>query len=374
MAGFKRKVFYVGGFDPRGVRFYHALAAEQLDRYEKLTGEVATVSTRRNAGPFRTDWSILNPARDVSTEYSFLRWDDIVRKAWIRNPWSLAVRAWRAYRANIRHLDFETGKKLGKGPLVTLFYPPILSVALPLLLTLLIGGLAAIWLPVAIAFLLGLVGAIAISAPLLKKWHAPWLLRFFVFNSELGGGEAHPEIEARLDNFADEIAASFGDPWDEIILLTHSNGSILSVPLMVRLLDRCGGKMPPHFALVTMGHCIPLVACRRDATRFHDQLRRLAQADFRWIDIGSPPDGAAYFGVNPMAIVASDPRPRMELLSPRFHLFYNPDTYHKGYANKYEIHFDYLRMGDRRSPLDFPSLMTAAQPIDGSVAEFRAIP
>lgn len=373
MAGFKRKVFYVGGFDPRGVRFYHALASEQLQRYAQLTGEPATVSTRRNAGPFRTDWSILNPAQDVATDYSFLRWDDIVRKAWVRNPLSLAVRAWRAYRAYLKHLDFKTGKKLGKGPLITLFYPPVLSLALPLLLTLLISGLAAIWLPGLLALSLGLVAAVAIAAPLLKKWHAPWLLRFFVFNSELGGGEADPEIEARLDHFADEIIASFDQPWDEIILLTHSNGSILAVPLMVRLLDRCGGVLPPGFALVTMGHCIPLVACRRDATRFQDQLRRLATADFRWIDIGSPPDGAAYFGVNPMALVTPEPRPRMELLSPRFHLFYNPETYHKGYANKYEIHFDYLRMGDRRSPLDFPSLMTAARPIDASVAEFRSI-
>lgn len=74
-----------------------------------------------------------------------------------------------------------------------------------------------------------------------------------------------------------------------------------------------------------------------------------------------------------MAIVATDPKPRMELLSPRFHLFYNPDTYHKGYANKYEIHFDYLRMGDRVSPLDFPSLMAAARPIDASIAAFRQI-
>jgi hypothetical protein len=122
-----------------------------------------------------------------------------------------------------------------------------------------------------------------------------------------------------------------------------------------------------------MGHCIPLVACRRDATRFHDDLRRLAASDFRWIDIGSPPDGAAYFGVDPMAIVAPHTTPRLDLLSPRFHLFYDPETYHSGYANKYEIHFDYLRMGDRVSPLDFPSLMTAPYPIDVSVAAFRRI-
>lgn len=373
MAGFKRKVFYVGGFDPRGVRFYHSLAAEHVRRYAALTGEPATVSTRRNAGPLRTDWTIGNPARDVETGYSFLRWDDIVRTAWIRNPFTLAIRAFHAYRANLRHLDFETGKKLGKGPLVTLFYPAILTVVLPLLITLLIWGAGSIWLPGWLALIIGIIAAALISPPLLNRVHAPWLLRFFVFNSELGGGEAHPAIEARLDAFADEIASSLDGRWDEILLLTHSNGSILSVPLMVRLLERRGGQLPVNFALVTMGHCIPLVACRRDATRFHEQLRYLAAHDFRWIDIGSPPDGAAYHGVNAMAIVAPDPRPRVELLSPRFHLFYNPETYHKGYANKYEIHFDYLRIGDRISPLDFPSLMTADRPIDASVAAFREI-
>ena len=167
----------------------------------------------------RTDWTIANPAQGVDTDYSFLRWDDIVRKAWIRNPLTLAVRAWRAYRANIRHLDFDTGRKLGKGPLITLFYPPVLSIALPLLLTLILWGVAAIWLPWWIALAGAVVAGIAISAPLLTKWHAPWLLRFFVFNSELGGGEAHSEIEARLDAFAGEIAASLAEPWDEIVLL-----------------------------------------------------------------------------------------------------------------------------------------------------------
>ena len=373
MAGFKRKVFYVGGFDPRGVRFYHALAAEQVARYDALTGASATVSTRRNAGPHRTDWTIADPAAGVETEYSFMRWDDIVRAAWIRNPLKLGMRAFHAYRAYLRHLDFATGKTFGIGPLVTLFYPPIVTIAFPLLLALLIGGIAAIWLPAWVAVLLGATGGIMLAAPLLTRIHAPWLLRFFVFNSELGGGEADPAIESRLDAFADEIAAALDGDWDEILLLTHSNGSILAVPLMVRLLER-GPALPATFALVTMGHCIPLVACRRDARRFHEQLRVLADADFRWIDIGSPPDGAAYYGVNPMAIVTPDPRPRIDLLSPRFHLFYNPDTYHKGYANKYEIHFDYLRVGDRVSPIDFASLMTAPRPIDASIAAFRAIP
>lgn len=372
MAGFKRKVFYVGGFDPRGVRFYHALADEQVRRWAAHAGEPATVSTRHAVSATRVDWTISNPAEDVETEYSFLRWDDIVRAAWVKNPFALAARAFRAYRDNIRFLDFASGKKLGKGPLITLFYPAVFTLAFPLIAALPIALIAAIWLPWWAALAIGLVLGVAIARPLLIKMHAPWLLRFFVFNSELGGGEADPRLERRLDAFADEIAASLPGEWDEILLLTHSNGSILSVPLMVRLLQRTGGMLPETFAFVTMGHCIPLVACRRDAVRFKDQLRTLAAHDFRWIDIGSPPDGAAYSGVDPLALVAAETKPRLELLSPRFHLFYNPDTYHKGYANKYEVHFDYLRTGDRVSEIDWPSLVATSRPINRSIAEFKA--
>lgn len=372
MAGFKRKVFYVGGFDPRGARFYHQLAAEQVGRYSARTGEDATVSTRSRGSAARSDWIIRNETLDVTTEYSFLRWEDIVRAAWVKNPFSLAVRAVRAYWDNIRRLDFSKGRNLAKGPLITLFYPAIFMILLPLLAALPISLIAGVWLPWWIAVLIGLVAGVALARPFLIRMHAPWLLRFFVFNSELGGGEADPALEKRLDAFADEIFASFAGEWDEILLLTHSNGSILCVPLMVRLLERSKGALPANFALVTMGHCIPLVACRRDATRFQDQLRYLADHDFRWIDIGSPPDGAAYSGVNPMSLVALDPKPRMELLSPRFHLFYDPETYHKGYHNKYEIHFDYLRTGDRVSEIDFPSLLASSRSIEHSIAEFRA--
>lgn len=372
MAGFKRKVFYVGGFDPRGVRFYHQLANEQIRRYAVRTGEDVTVSTRAKGSPVRSDWIIRNEPLDVTTDYSFLRWEDIVRAAWVKDPFSLAIRAFRAYRDNIRHLDFTTGRTLGKGPLITLFYPPVFMILLPLVIALPIALIAAIWLPGIVALLIGLVAGVGLARPFLIRMHAPWLLRFFVFNSELGGGEADPALEKRLDVFADEIVASFAGDWDEILLLTHSNGSILGVPLIVRLLERGGGALPENFALVTMGHCIPLVACRRDAARFKDQLRQLAKHDFRWIDIGSPPDGAAYSGVNPMLLVASDPRPRMELLSPRFHLFYDPATYHSGYLNKYEVHFDYLRTGDRVSEIDFPSLMAKPRTIEQSIVEFRA--
>lgn len=372
MAGFKRKVFYVGGFDPRGPRFYHALAADQIQRWSLRMAEAVEITTRKTVSDTRIDWTIRNPDRQVETEYSFLRWDDLVRAAWITNPFALAIRAFRAYRDNIRFLDFKTGKTLGKGPLITLFYPAVFTLLFPLIFGLPVALVLAFWLPWLLALPIGLLAGIFLARPLLIKMHAPWLLRFFVFNSELGGGEGDPALERRLDTFADEVLAGLAQGWNEVVLLTHSNGSILCVPLMARILKRTGGTLPANFTFVTMGHCIPLVAGRRDALRFKEQLALLAAHDFRWIDIGSPPDGAAYSGINPMLLVSPDPRPRMELLSPRFHLFYDPETYHKGYANKYEVHFDYLRTGDRVSEIDWPSLMATERTMEQAVAEFRA--
>lgn len=373
MATFKRKVFYIGGFDPRGVRFYHGLYKEAVTCWTGLTGETVTVSPRKRASAVRTDWTVVNATQDAETSYSFLRWEDIVQRAWVRNPVALAAQAVRTYWGLARNIDMRVIRAVPKWPVFTLFFPPVISVLLPLLIGLIPFLVAAIWLPWWAALAIGAAVGIGVAGPLLKKAHTPWLLRFFAFNAERAGGESDPELAARLDAFADEILGEIDEEWDEILLVTHSNGSILAVPLMCRLLERRGGDLPDSFTLLTLGQCIPLIICRRDATRFHDQVRVLGRAHFHWLDIGSPPDGAAFHCVNPMLMVGPDSFPHLEQLSPRFHLFYDPESYHSGWANKYDIHFDYLRVGDRISPLDYPSITATRRPIDQSVDAFRAL-
>ena len=369
----ERRVFYVGGFDPRGVRFYHQLMKEQLARVSALTGDTVAQSSRRRVSPTRVDWTITNDTRDVTTHYSFLRWEDVVQRAWIRQPLTLFRRAAQAYRAHWRCLDMTRIAALDRGTLVTLFYPPIFTLLLPLLIALPLFGLGALLMPWWLALIVALMVGIVAARPLLASLHAPWLLRFFVFNSELCRTDGHAAIDERVDLFAADIAGALASGDEEVLLVTHSNGSILAVPLMLRLAERLGGTLPDRFALVTLGHCIPLVACRSDAGWFREALRALGRLSFRWIDIGSPPDGAAFYGVDPLLLVADHAATTVTLLSPRFHLFYDPDTYHQGWLNKYEIHFDYLRTGDRASPLDLPSFLAADRTVDEAVAAFRAI-
>ena len=374
MTTFKRKVFYVGGFDPRGVRFYNGLHREAVERWAQRTGKDVEVTPRKKVSPIRYDWTIRNRSDDALTRYSFLRWEDLVATAWIRNPIELAKRAARAFGGYVRHLDRAYVRTLPRGPIVTLIYPFLAPILLPVVLGLIPFVVAAIWLPWWAALLVGIVVGVAGSIPLLRMARTGWLLRFFIFNAELAADEGGPALAERLDAFAYEIAAELDGDWDEVLLVTHSNGSILAMPLMARLLRARAGEMPDRFTLVTLGHCIPLVAARRDALKFREELSEVSRGHFEWLDIGSPPDGAAFHSVDPMALVAADHRPHLDQVSPRFHLFYDPETYHSGIANKYEIHFDYLRTGDRVSPLDFASITASAHGIDASVDAFRQIP
>ncbi len=373
MEKFKRKVFYLGGFDPRGVRFYHQLYREQAIVHERLTGEHIVV-TGRHAGPASSAiWTVHNEAAAVDTEFEFLRWEDLIGKVWIRNPALLAWRSIATYWGHARFMDFRRMLTLRRGPVVTILYPPVLGILIPLAIALFAGLLLGLLLPWWVAAPVGLAIGVLASGRLLAKLVVPWLLRFMYFNHRLAAGGLGPELDARMDQFAARIAAELDGPQGETLFVTHSNGTIFAMTLMRRILALRGGKVPDNFTLVTLGQCIPVIALRADAHWYHADLRALSDQHFRLIDISSPPDGAAYFDVHPIKLVSESCTPDVELLSPRFHRFYDPENYHIGWSNKYQAHFDYLRVGDRISPLDFISLTAGRQTIGQAVLQFKAI-
>lgn len=377
MEKFKRKVFYLGGFDPRGVRFYHQLYRDQAARHGALTGDALDVSARRAGAAGSTvsaAWTVSNPAAGVETDYEYLRWEDLVGKVWIRNPLNLAWRAARAYAGHARHMDFRRMRRLRKGPVITILYPPVLAVLIPLLLALVPALLLSLLLPFWAGALVGIAISAALSGRILAKLVVPWLLRFMTYHGALAAEGPGDALDERLDRFAANIAQALDGDWDEVQLVTHSAGTILGMRLMRRLIALRGEDLPDHFVMVGVGQVVPVIALRRDATWYHDDLRALADKVFRYVDLSSPPDGAAYFDVNPFLLVADRYAARVDMLSPRFHLFYDPENHNKGWSNKYEAHFDYLRVGDRLSPVDFISLTAGRRTVDEAVAAFRTIP
>lgn len=372
MPAFKRKIFYLSGFDPRGARFYHQLFAEQAEGYNRVADRQVSVGKRRREPPHSTAWTIRDESQDSETDYVFLGWDDVVRSHWVKNPLALLKRSVAAYWNFTRLLDWPIVRTFPFGVKFAFYYPGVTTILLPILFGILL------WLPFGalLGWRWGLLAAaligLAVAMFVVKKIQGFWLLRFIIFNDTLAGERLPPDVDARMDEFSDQIHASLDEDWDEILFVTHSNGSIMAVPIMARLLNASGGTLPDRFSLVTLGSCIALIGNRKDSKRFHGLLDAVGQGDFRWLDIGSITDGACIAGIDPCI---SCPRPRKARLfqtSPRWFKYCDPASYQARRRNKYETHFDYLRTFDRISPLDYIAIASGARPIEQSIEAFKA--
>lgn len=377
MPAFKRKIFYLSGFDPRGARFYHQLYAEQAALFGAKAGREIAVGKRRREPPHSVAWTVEDKGGekgggDTVTDHVFLGWDDVVRSHWVKNPLALLRRSVVAYWNFTRLLDWPIVRTFPFGVRFAFYYPGVSTILLPVLFGLLLALplillLGSTW-GVAAAALVGL----AVALFVVKKIQGFWLLRFIIFNDTLASDRLPADVDERMAEFAGQIRASLDEDWDEILFVTHSNGSILAVPIMARLLDACGGALPDRFSLVTLGSCIALIGNRKDSRRFHALLERVGQGDFRWLDIGSITDGACIAGIDPCVSCARPRRARLFQTSPRWFKYCDPATYQARRRNKYETHFDYLRTFDRISPLDYLAISSGPRPLAASIEAFKA--
>lgn len=372
MAAFKRKIFYLSGFDPRGARFYHQLYAEQAAIYTRNSGHAVTVGERERSGKGNSRWTVSDSTSDAETDFAFLGWDDVIRAHWVKNPAQLLLRSLTSYWGFTRGMDWDRTRRFPRGSLIAFYYPGASAILLPLLFGLLLWLAFGLLLDFPWDLAAATVTAIAVAAVIIRKIESFWMLRFIIFNNSLASGKPDPVIEQRLDEMAATINAALADPNDELLFITHSNGSIMAVPIMERLLAMNGGTMPPHFALMTLGSCIPLIGCRRDSKRFHAQLEAVANGHFLWLDLGSITDGACIALIDPCGSCATDERPTLHILSPRWFKYCDPATYDARRRNKYEVHFEYLRTFDRISPLDYIGVTSGGRPLVQSIDAFKA--
>jgi hypothetical protein len=381
MSPFKRKVLHLGGFDPRGARFYHQFLGDQVAHANGLAetqGEPLrlALSPRRRQGS-DAGWDVTRSDGAGVTQFQFLGWDDLVRLHWPKGAVGLLTSMIPTYWRFLTRGKWREIMIVPRGSKIALIYPALMvaRVAVPgallawLALLLPLHALPWIW---ALMLLPILLAATLIAIPLVERAHGLWLLRFVIFNDLLARGRTDPALNLRLDAFAATISASLNDDFDEVLLVTHSNGSILAMPIMARLLALRGGHLPDHFSLVTLGGSITLLGFRSDAKAFHASLDRVAIAQFRWLDIGSPTDGASIPLVNPCITRPVGPPPGLIQLSPRWHRYCDPATYQARRADKYLTHFEYLRRLDKPSALDYIGLTSAVRPLVQSIAEFRA--
>lgn len=387
----RRTVFYLSGFDPRGAAHYHALYRNEAAKQSRLSGLILTVGPRHKTERGNSCWHITaqTPAGPVETRYEFLRWDDVVRKNWSRNParlaWDILATTW----LNLRQGALLQMLTLSWVSAVALLAPVVLlgvvlagSTGLSAWLFFLTRAESGIWGAAAMA--VATAGAwLQVGLWLEKRYSMLWLMRSYAFNARQARGRV-PELEVRLDEHAkilcDRISAAEDD---EIQIVGHSSGTILAATVLARALRQkpWSARQCPVISLLTLGQCMPMQGCLPDAKGFRDDLKLLAGSqNIDWLDFSAPSDGCCFALVDPVtgcgirhaAGIANKPK----LLSPRFAAMFEPAAYSRIRRDKFRVHFQYLMASDLPVRYDYFAMtagsMTLAERfrLDSSITDY----
>lgn len=346
----KRHVFYIPGFDPRGARHYHALYRENAVLQSNVNGWPLDVGNRRNAGGHVHRWTVRGDG--VETTYDYLAWDDIVRANWRGGVKARLRDVLNAYAPRVMADLVPPIARRSPRRLLAGFYPLAYLLALcascVAVFTVIAGmgqwSAASVAGAAAAAVLLWLGGAV-----LGQRLAVFWLLKIYSFCARWGGGKI-PAMDARAALFAAHITRALEEnDAQEIMVVGHSVGAILSVPVCAKVLERSDRP----FVLVTLGQSIPLASLQGAAKNIRESLDRVAMAkNVFWIDYSAPGDGACF----PLMKITEEGGPLA--LSPRFFRLYEPGKYRRMRYRWYRMHFLYLMAGDYAGAYDY-FLMTA---------------
>lgn len=385
----RRHVFYLSGFDPKGASYYHALYRDQAALQGAASGARYAIGPRARRSNGNSCWTVIGEAGGHRTEttFEFVRWDDIVRAQWPRSAWGVVRGSWRGYRAALASLGaLRKVWRVAPRTLVSLAYPGLFWTGALLL------ALLAAWL---VAQLLVAVGAPGLAASaagaaafggvgwgalrLEQRLNTTWLLRIYQFAGDWSRGRVQ-DLDARLDQLAADIERALDDPaTDEVLLVGFSVGSLLAASAASRLHRRAqaSGRDLGRLSMVTLGHCIPLLGLMAGAGAYRAELDRLGRDPrIAWTDFSSVTDWGSFAGVDPLALCLGPGGPARPhaptMLSPRFHLMFDPAHYAQIVRDKRRMHMQYLMAGERPVLYDYFAITAGPLALRDRLAEGAA--
>ncbi|HEC1787909.1 TPA: DUF829 domain-containing protein [Campylobacter lari] len=344
----KRDVFYIAGYDPRGYRYYYAMFKKNLAEQNTLLNYDYTLSKAQvNTYAF---WQIQTP--HTSTSYTFLSWNDIVKKNWsegIKDALSDCYSFFRIY--TITGLFLKFGKE-SPHQLITGYYP-FFYVLLSLIFTLVCAFESLFYLQNfhiilgILVFILSLVFLPKMLYKLGKKLAVFWIARICSFCANWEKN-SQGELELRMDDFArvifEKLKENANDKNYELILSAHSVGTVLCINVLAKVLRQCEKENISfeNLKVLTLGECIPLVSYQKKSFEFRKDLEYLGSKNLIWYDFTSIIDGACFAQVDFIRTSGVKAQFSPKYLSAKFHTLYKSKDYKKIKKDKYKAHFLYL--------------------------------
>lgn len=371
----RRRLFYVGGFDPASARKSYGIFTEGAARQASLAGGSIQVGPLEARGDMAAGWSVeaRHGAEQTNTDYEVLLWHDIVRKMWPRDRPALFVGVWTSlfdyFRSGIMAAAFRDA------PLIALAsaMPAIWSTAFLLAYVGAVGLAGFAGAAIARSFgwpgWVGALPALLLVWPLFIVWRwadrfvsVAWLARGMICVAQAARGD-YPELDGRCEAFARRLidADQAGDV-DEILVVGHSMGAQLAGQAVAKAMaaDPNFGHRSARVNLLTLGQLIPFYSLLTQDAAYRREMRALADAWFiGWVDFTSPADAGSAAMIHPLQGVTSAFKPdRPVRRSPRFHALLSKAAYSGLRRRPLDYHFAYLKAMDVAGDYDFFRLTT----------------
>ena len=377
-----RHVFYLSGFDPRGASFYHRVFKEEAQKQSCINGIKVDVQARKKHSDIAQIWRVQadHAGHKVTTDYEFLRWDDIIRNNWVKSLLSIFIDFIYVSWVYITSGTLKRVAKTSRTPTITGLYPAVyiaLSGFVALLLCFLSIALFSAFNIAWLGWLLG-VGLFVAFIYAAKIWgdkiNVFWLLRIYGFTSRWAVG-AVPSLDQRIDVFAERVFRVLTEgEQDEVVLVSHSVGTMLAVAVAARVMEKLDREQVQiTLNMMTLGECIPLLSLLPKAAAIRKDLAYLSRAEkLFWVDYTSPADGACFPLVDPLKVSLSTVEHVNSplLLSARFHTLFTPEHYQKIRRNFYNMHFLYLMANDVLGQYDYFALTLGKQTLMERIEQY----
>jgi hypothetical protein len=365
---FRRRVFYIPGYDPIHPRRYRELYRREGQDQAVISGYQLELTPKKVKGPYGWHVNALMDGRHAQADIEVLVWADLVKTSMARGIpgtyWQLLCTAW----AYIGSGALFRLAGLRKGPMIAALYPIVFLLAQLLLaclagwgLGLLVGRLHPV---------LGwgaALGLIWVMLRAFKRWDnkvfAYYLMHDYAYSAQAGGANP-PELEARMAQFRQTIAEALTRDFDEVLVVGHSSGAHLAVSILADMIRAGLPENRPALALLSLGQVVPMVSFLPEARRLRADLRFLSSRDeLVWIDVTAPGDGCAFALCDPVSVsgVAPENKRWPLVISAAFTQTLSPERWKALRWRFFRLHFQYLCAFDR--PRDYDYFRITAGPM-----------
>lgn len=373
---FRRRVFYIPGYDPFPARRYRELYRKEGAAQARIAGYSLTMSAGDGPGSWRVATEM--GAARAETTVEVLGWSDIVRDT--MRPGLVSTYVLLARTAWV-YLSTGTAFRLARlrpGPILAGLYP-VAVLLCGLGFALLLGWMAlqALWpihpVPALIAAAAALWVPLAGLRALDRRTYAFYLMHDLAF-AALGNGRMPGELKDRIGEFAARIADTLRDDVDEVLVVGHSSGAQIAVSALARVVAGTPSA-GPALSLLTLGQAIPMIACLPEAHEVRADLADVSRSGLlTWVDVSAPADGCSFALCDPVSAAGVDgPGKRWPLvLSAAFSKTLSPARLRHLRWRYFARHFQYLCAFDDVGPYDYFRITAGPQPLSAVFSGRRA--